>query len=74
MRFQINHFKFLVLYKQRRKIENSRRCDTCNIDIQRASFAKHLRIKKHSEKEKHGALVISEWLFQEPIESNLRKM
>ena len=28
-------------------MENSRRCDICKIDVLRASFAKHLRRKKH---------------------------
>ena len=31
--------------------EKSRKCDICNIDIHRASFAKHLK-KKHLETEK----------------------
>ena len=30
---------------------NSRRCDICNIDVQRASCAEHLRSEKHLEKE-----------------------
>ena len=30
-------------------MENSRRCDVCKIDVNRASYAKHLRSKKHLE-------------------------
>ena len=32
-------------------MENSRRCDICNIDVHRASYVKHLRCKKHLENE-----------------------
>ena len=28
---------------------NSRKCEVCNIDVQRASFVKHMRNKKHLE-------------------------
>ena len=28
---------------------NSRKCVTCSVDVHRASFAKHLRSKKHLE-------------------------
>ena len=31
---------------------NCRKCDICNIDVHRASHAKHLRSKKHIENEK----------------------
>ena len=31
-------------------MENSRTCEICNVDVHRASFAKHLRSKKHLEK------------------------
>ena len=30
-------------------MENSRRCDVCNIDVHRTSQAKRLRSKKHLE-------------------------
>ena len=49
---------------------NSRKCDVCNIDIHRASYVKHLRIK-HLENEKQNELVKPEWLFQEPIENKI---
>ena len=32
-------------------MENSRTCEICNVDVHRASFAKHLRSKKHLELE-----------------------
>ena len=75
LRFQTNHFKLFIPYKQRRKIENSRTCDICNIDVHRASFAKHFRNKKHleneifMENEKQNDVIIPEWFFQEPIEN-----
>ena len=28
---------------------NSRRCEICNVDVHRASYAKHLKSKKHVE-------------------------
>ena len=31
---------------------NSRKRDICNVDVHRASYAKHLRSKKHLENEK----------------------
>ena len=31
---------------------DSRRCEICNINIHRASYAKHLRSKKHEENQK----------------------
>ena len=39
-------------------MENSRRCEVCNIDVNRASYAKHLRSKKHSEKIRQDELII----------------
>ena len=30
-------------------MNNSRICDICNVNVHRASFAKHLRSKKHLE-------------------------
>ena len=52
-------------------MENSRTCDFCNVDVHTASFAKHLKSKKHLGKIKAIDLimVISEWLFQKPNES-----
>ena len=46
-------------------MENSRICDICNINVHRASYAKHLRIKKHLEKVKKNEINIPEWLFKE---------
>ena len=55
-------------------MENSHRCDISNIDVQRASYAKHLTSKKHLENIKQGHLIILEWLFQEPIENKSKKI
>ena len=52
-------------------MENSRRCDICNIDVHRASYGKHFRSKKHLEKIRQNEIIIPEWLFkkeQTPIE------
>ena len=41
-------------------MENRRTCDICNIDVHRASFAKHLRGKKHIENVEENEMVIPE--------------
>ena len=51
---------------------NSRKCDVCNIYVQRASYAKHLRNKKHSEKDELNEMILPEWLFHESIEKKLK--
>ena len=53
---------------------NSRKCEICNIDLHRAPYVKHWRSKKHLEKIKQNEMVIPEWLFQEPIENNIKKI
>ena len=53
---------------------NGRKCDVSNIDVHRASYAKHLRSKKHLENEKLIELIIPEWLFQEPVENKINKI
>ena len=53
-------------------MENSRRCDICNVNIHRASYDKHLRSKNHLENMIHDEMIIPEWLFKEkqsPIKS-----
>ena len=52
---------------------NSRRYDVCNIDVNRAFFAKHLRSKKDLEIEKHEEMVISERFFRELVENKIKK-
>ena len=46
-------------------MENSRRREVCNIYIHRASYAKHLRSKKHLENIRQDKNFIPEWLFKE---------
>ena len=53
---------------------NSCKCEICYIDVHRASYAKHLRIKKHIENEKLNEMIIPEWLLQEPIENEIKKI
>ena len=40
------------------------RCDVCNIDIQRASFAKHWRNKKLMENETQNELTLPTRFFK----------
>ena len=39
-------------------MKNSRRCESCKIDVQRAFYAKHLRSQKHLEIEKQNEMII----------------
>ena len=52
----------------------SRKCEICNVDVQRASYNKHMRIKKHIENMKQDEMIISEWLSKEPIENKIEKI
>ena len=53
---------------------NSRKCEVFIIDVHRASYVKHLRSKKHFEKEKISNMNIPQWLVQEPIEIKNKKV
>ena len=53
---------------------NSRKCESCNVDVHRASYVKHLRSKKHLENTKQNEMIIPEWLFSEPIENKRNKI
>ena len=56
---------------------NSRKCDICNVDVHRASFAKHLKSKKHLENLKEDNMIIPEWLFkqeQTPLKKKIQKV
>ena len=66
-RTQMICFKPLILYKWRLKLENSRRCDICNVHVHKASVAKHFESKKQLKIVKHEEMIIPEWLFQKPI-------
>ena len=46
-------------------MENSRTCDVCNVNVHRASFAKHLKSKKHLENVEQNEMIIPEWFFKE---------
>ena len=52
-------------------MENSRRCETCNTDVHRATHAKHSRSKKHLENEKQNEMIIPE--EQAPIKRKSKK-
>ena len=53
---------------------NGRKCDIFNIDVHRASFAKHLKFKKHMENMKENDMIIPKWFIQEPIETKINKI
>ena len=58
-------------------MENSRTCEICNINVHRASYAKHMRSNKLSETEKQNQMIIPEWLFKEeqaPIKNKIKKV
>ena len=69
MRSQTNHFKLVILYKEKPRKENSRRYDICRTNVHRASNAKHSRSKKHLENIKQEDMIIQDWLFQKPDEN-----
>ena len=57
-------------------MENSCRGDICNIDVHRASYAKHLRSKNHLEIIRQNDIIIPEWLYKEeqtPVRKKLKK-
>ena len=43
--------------------------DFCNVDVHKASYAKHLRNIKDLEIDKQEEMIKPEWLFQEPVEN-----
>ena len=49
---------------------NSSKCDVCNVDVHRASYAKHLGSENHLENEKQNEMIIPEWLFEKPSKKN----
>ena len=53
---------------------NSRKCDICKVDVHRASYVKHFSNKKHLGYEKRKEMIIPEWLFQEPIGNEIKKI
>ena len=53
---------------------NSRKCECCFVDVQRASFVKRLRINKLLKIIKQNEMIITEWLFKEPIENKIEKL
>ena len=46
-------------------MEKSRRCEICNTNVHQASYAKHLRSKKHLQNLGKNDKNIPEWLFKE---------
>ena len=58
-------------------MDNSRTCEVCNVNVHRASFAKHLRSKKHLKNVIQNGMIIPEWFFKEektPIKKKIQKV
>ena len=58
-------------------MDNSRTCNVCNVNVHRASFAKHLRSKKPFENVIQNEMIIPEWFFKEektPIRKKIQKV
>ena len=55
-------------------MEISRRCDICNKDVLRASYAKRLRSKKHLENIRQDEIFIPEWFFKDEYKPIKNKM
>ena len=58
-------------------MENTRRCEICDVDVHRTSMQKHLRIKKHLENEKQNEMIIPRWLSKEeqaPIKNKIKRI
>ena len=58
-------------------MDNRRICAVCNVNVHRASLAKHLRSKKHLENVEQNEMIIPEWFFKEeksPIKKKIQKV
>ena len=58
-------------------MENSRKCEICNVNVHRASYAKHMRNEKQLENIRQDEVIIPEWLFKEEqatIENEIKKV
>ena len=69
-------FNKTIPHKKKRKMKNSRKCETCKVNVHRASFVKLLRTKKQLETEKRNEMITPEWLFkqkQTTIKKKIRK-
>ena len=58
-------------------MENSRRCEVCNVDVHKASYVKHLRSRKHLQNVEQNETIIPEWFFKEersPIKKKIQKV
>ena len=74
---KVNFNSIKYYYINRRKRENRRICEICNVNVHRASFAKHLRSKKHLENVEQNEMIIPDWLFKEersPIKKKIQKV
>ena len=58
-------------------MENSRTCEICNVNVHRASFAKHLKSKKPLENIEQNEMIVPECLFKEersPVKKKIQKV
>ena len=57
-------------------MDNRRICKDCNVNVHRASFAKHLGSEKHLENVEQNEMIIPEWFFKEeksPVKKKIHK-
>ena len=47
------------------KLENTRRCENCDIDVHRASYAKNLGRKNHLDKMRQDETMMPERLYKD---------
>ena len=58
-------------------MENSSTCESCNVNVHRASYVKYLRNKKPLEKIKPNDLIIPDCLIKEeqtPFKNKIKKL
>ena len=53
---------------------NSCKCEICNVDVHKASYAKRLRSKTHLENLKQKEMIIPKWLFKESFKTKIKKI
>ena len=49
---------------------NSRKGEICDVDVHRASYAKHLR----SETQMESEIIFQKWLYKEAVDNKIKKI
>ena len=58
-------------------MDNSSKCNVCNVNVHRESFAKQLRSKKHLENIEKNEMITPDWFFKEeksPVKKKVQKV